>query len=325
MKGSPAREAETSLAKGGNSMAELSSLVTFLITEIRETLHTRIDALNDRINLQCEENNRLKTENEKLKKVITSQEQTITELKQTRENPPSVSVFPNVKPESNLPIQVRPRGIKAHNLIFSCAHVGQRDPKEFIEEILMTKFNRKPAINALRILNTRGPQQLTPEENATGQTESDDDSNNLQPTNKFLVTFNSIWDVKAIYRERIRALKNSQIYISEDLFREESKLYFLSRCLKKRKLIHSTWTEEGTVFIRESQQKLPRILRNDDKILQLETPQEMKTPAKPEKENKVQVSASDSNVNVRDKPNVQLEIKRITRLTKEYPQNNESN
>ena len=248
------------------AMTDLTSLITFLIAEIKETLHTRIDLLNEKVDLYIKENKDLKAENERLRELTSSQEQTITDLKsqktsqQSSVNNPAAPIhalqFMNTTPQKQ-------RGIKAFNLIFTCPDVSQDDPKQVIENILLTKFNRRCVLNSVQLI-TREQQQ--PPQNA----DDSSTSNEQKKESRILVTFNSIWDVRVLYKDRITALRDSQIYISEDLYRDESHVFYLARSLKKQKMIFRTWTEEGNVYVIEKEGELPRILTKDDPILSLQ-------------------------------------------------------
>jgi hypothetical protein len=124
---------------------------------------------------------------------------------------------------------------------------------------------------------------------------------------KLLVTLNSIWEVKAIYRDRVRALKNSHIYVSEDLTREESYVFYIARCLKKNNKIINAWTEDGHTYILEKTGTPPRPLNKDDKLFaEFENITFKKNEDTTEDKHTIEeevpkISTSDSEVNVRMK------------------------
>jgi hypothetical protein len=182
-----------------------------------------------------------------------------------------MTMLPSQIPKSNTPFPQlqepqgpKQRGIRSHNLIISCQDLKGTDPKTFVENLFLNNFHRKPSMNAVQLINRRTTNNAVPETDARGRTVSTDDST-TQDT-KILVTLNSIWEARSIYRERVRALNNTGIYISEDLNREESYLFYLSRKLKRNNVIVSTWTENGEVYIKESQASSPRIVTKNDHI-----------------------------------------------------------
>lgn len=246
----------------------INALVTLLITEIRLTLNARIDILNEKIELQCEETKRLRMENEKLKEIITTKDNKITQLQQASETLPVQSVkSPVFHPVQAMPsAPQRPRGIKVHNLIFTCPDIAEKDPKEYIENLLQEKYFRKINVNNVQLLNKRGQQQ-SQSEDITTRGNSYNDATFMQNCCRILVTFNSVWELRCIYRERIQALRNSGIFISEDLYKEESHLFYMARMLKRKNTVVSAWTEEGQVYIVEKQGQIPRILTRNDPIL----------------------------------------------------------
>jgi len=62
----------------------------------------------------------------------------------------------------------------------------------------------------------------------------------------------SCWDAQLIYSQRVKQLKNKNIYISEDLTFAESNLFYKARQLKKNKIVHSTWTKDGKTLVRRT-------------------------------------------------------------------------
>ena len=72
------------------------------------------------------------------------------------------------------------------------------------------------------------------------------------------VCFDNIWEKRYIYINRIKNLQNSGIYINEDLMPDKSRLSYSARQLKKENKIHSTYTREGNVFIREKEFDEPK-------------------------------------------------------------------
>ena len=222
---------------------ELKTLITLLITEIKTTLNIKIDFLNEKLNQQQEENKKLIQENIRLQHIIAEQgKQIATSGHQIQTKPVSTTTRPQITPP-------RPRGIKAHNLLIFCQEKGN-DPMLIAQEIFLKKYHKKPAINSAKFLK------------------GNEDSGETISEKKILVTLNSIWEAKAIYRDRVQMLKNSGIFISEDLNRDESFLFYLARKLRKQKRIASTWTEDGVVYIKERPDAPPRMLKMEDQILE---------------------------------------------------------
>ena len=269
-----------------NMAMDITSLITLLVTEIRDTLNTKIDILNEKIDLKNEENRNLKEENGKLKEIIAKQEQKLTELTSSRlqqtTTGSTVTTLTSTA-QQNTALPTKSRGIRSHNLIITCPESTGKDPKTIAEEIFTSRFHRKPSINSAQFLitNTRGSSR--PVNNTRGSSaDNGKDSGATAPdaenqdteskTQKILITLHSIWEAKAIYRDRVRALKNTGIYIAEDLNKDESSIFYQARQLRKSKKIESTWTENGDTFIREQPGSPSRILQQNDPILdQLKT------------------------------------------------------
>lgn len=62
-------------------------------------------------------------------------------------------------------------------------------------------------------------------------------------------------------------LKDSGIYIAEDLTKEEANIFYIARKMKKNQLIMKAWTEEGSTIIIEQAGSTPRILHQNDPII----------------------------------------------------------
>lgn len=251
-----------------NGITDLSALITLLITEIRVTMNEKIEMLNEKITNQHEENMRLK-------EIIKSQEKQISELQAVQQAPKAKTTTLTTTLNTALQQEqtahtptTRPRGIKVHNLIFTCPDIGESDPKEYIENVILEKYHRRPTLNAVqRLINTRGQEQTLVPENTSRGMEKMEKSATSQNQSKLLVTFTSVWESRQIYHERVQALKNTGIYVSEDLYKDESYLFFNARQLKKRKIIVNTWTEEGQIYFIEKKGEMPKILQKTDEIL----------------------------------------------------------
>ena len=329
---------ETSVAPSNHN--ELTALMTFLITEIKDSLAAKIDLLCTKIDRQQTDIEKLYTENIELRQVIKSHEKTISELKEKSTQAIATTTLPNVKNVQNIGPQYsqnteKQRGIKAFNLIFTCEIEEEEDPKSFIEQTLLTKFNRKPLIQTVNVITTRGQRQPNDNTGATSQQLPNDNTGATSQTTKIMVCFHSIWDAKAIYRERMK-LKNSNIYISEDLTRNESHLFYLSRMLKKNKYIYSTWTENGDTYFKETEFSPPQLLQeNNPLLIKLHKKEKDNSTilniAQTHEEEKYHIpitSTSDSTINVRNKkvktPEENVNLKRLKKLKKTDLENNGS-
>lgn len=298
-----------------HGQTDLTGLITILITEIRSTLNTKIDILNEKIEQKNQENEHLVQEIHNLRSKVTQQEQTIEELtkKQQSQN--------NDIPQTSRPVQQQQqqqRGIKAHNLVITCPQMTEDDPKTYIEDIFLNKFHRKPALNAVQVLNPRGNGNT--DINTMGETIDSTSTTSDQTTNsKILVTFNSVWEARAIYRERIQALKNSGIFIAEDLSREQSGLFYRARQLRKNNVISNTWTEDGIIYIKEKDGTTPRILNENDTLLKQKREIPENTILQPPK-GKENIQKTETNTTVE-----KLEYKRKTGGQDEKNENTELN
>ena len=264
-KTSVTKEAMTS----NTTQPDLTALITLLITEIKETLSKRIDQLSDRIDQQIKENELLRSENQNLRAALATQQQQMTMLKNVNTGTatdPGPNTSRNLQQHDTQTTTQQQRGIKAFNLIIQCPKpkVNDTNPKEFVENLLLNHFNRKLTLNSVHPLPTRGRQSAATDSDATPRTNEE-----LQETEmwKLLITLQSVWDVRQIYRERIQVLRNTGIYIQEDLTKENSFLFYQARKLKKKKIIVNTWTQEGEVYYKEKQDSTPKLLNPNDTIL----------------------------------------------------------
>ena len=291
-KTSVTKEAMTS----NTTQPDLTALITLLITEIKETLSKRIDQLSDRIDQQIKENELLRSENQNLRAALATQQQQMTMLKNVNTGTatdPGPNTSRNLQQHDTQTTTQQQRGIKAFNLIIQCPKpkVNDTNPKEFVENLLLNHFNRKLTLNSVHPLPTRGRQSAATDSDATprineelqdhplptrGRQSAATDSDatprkneELQETEmwKLLITLQSVWDVRQIYRERIQVLRNTGIYIQEDLTKENSFLFYQARKLKKKKIIVNTWTQEGEVYFKEKQDSTPKLLNPNDTIL----------------------------------------------------------
>ena len=84
-----------------------------------------------------------------------------------------------------------------------------------------------------------------------------------------LVEFSNSWERRKMYASRSKLVKNQEmknIYINEDLMKQQAELYFLTRQAKKLGMISKTWTMSGNVYItsRESPEKAVQVNNEKD-------------------------------------------------------------
>ena len=71
------------------------------------------------------------------------------------------------------------------------------------------------------------------------------------PARSATIVFSNYWKRTMCYDRRTQ-LKGSNIFITEDLNPEESKLFYECRQLRKRRIIQNTWTRNNKIYIRRS-------------------------------------------------------------------------
>ena len=67
-----------------------------------------------------------------------------------------------------------------------------------------------------------------------------------------LVTFDNLWDRRKLFAARIKLKSKgyTNVYINEDLTKNQATIFFLARKAKMEKLITNTWTSNGSVTIK---------------------------------------------------------------------------
>ena len=85
------------------------------------------------------------------------------------------------------------------------------------------------------------------------KTENHDTSTPAKPR-PIKIKFNNIWDKRNIYMNRIKKLQNSGIFINEDLMQDKAKLAYEARILRRKRIIHSVFTQDGNVYFRRTQE-----------------------------------------------------------------------
>lgn len=222
-----------------------------LVQEFKTSVTSRIDLVLKKIETYEENNRNMKDAICKLSTEVDRHSKELAELRnlcqqcmtktysQTIGSDTSHTVSSSY--QYNPPQRNQERGIKRNNIIIAGLDIGAQDPKIFFENFLTAHF---PAIKHQGILAI---QQLP-----TPKRKNDEDSNESEAMQKYLVTMKSCWDAQLIYSQRVKQLKNKNIYISEDLTSAESNLFYKARQLKKNKIVHSTWTKDGKTFVRRT-------------------------------------------------------------------------
>lgn len=84
-----------------------------------------------------------------------------------------------------------------------------------------------------------------------------------------VVEFKNLKLREEIYKKR-RGLIHKNIYVNEHLTAIRSKLYFETRQLRKKKIIHSTWTQNGNVLIQMNESSPPVHILNQNSLSKIE-------------------------------------------------------
>ena len=77
------------------------------------------------------------------------------------------------------------------------------------------------------------------------------------------------WRVKRRYMKGRPALKHTTIFISDDLTRKRSHLFYLARQKKKSHLCHSCWTFDGRIFLKMTEESEPVLVPDPAKLDEL--------------------------------------------------------
>lgn len=233
----------------------LIKLLTVLVQEFKTSLSSQIDKVLGKIE-QFEESR--KTTDKiiyKLSNDLQKQQQELSDLKSfchqnmihipVQQTSTNTCAQPNNMITTNTQTRHSPeRGIRRNNLIITGIDTTGQDPKIIISNFLLTHFSTKQdALLAVQQINTRS-------QNGTTSTRGPETSA-APPLNRFLVTFKSVWDAQSVYNQRLQKLKNFDVFISEDLNPIEASLFYKARQLKKANKIHTTWTKDGKVFVRQ--------------------------------------------------------------------------
>ena len=255
------------------SNGELTGIITLLINELKEAHNAKMELVSMKIKGLEEQVAKLITQNAELKEKLHVNEN-------NQQSPMTYASITSKSKISSPMTQKKDRGIRDHNIVFTIPRTDEENSKKVIEDILMSKFLKKPSINYIQKISKK----ITKPTEETHEEESE----------KYLVTFNSINEAKALYKERITALKNTKIYLAEDLTKEENYVFYLTRQLRKKKIIHSTWTENGEIYIIEKEGITPpRIVsgKNDpilNRYKEIQDETQLKNTSKEINTNKIQ-------------------------------------
>lgn len=86
-----------------------------------------------------------------------------------------------------------------------------------------------------------------------------------------LIRFASHWDKRKLYflRTKLSSKGMIAVFINEDLAKDQSEIFFYARRAKQEKLIKTTWSLNGTVFIKKLDGKDIFIVSKDDLVKSL--------------------------------------------------------
>ena len=154
-------------------------------------------------------------------------------------------------------------GDKINNLKFT--GIGDTDdPKGKIIEIIKEELKIEINEDEIEIIPDRRQQISTKNETESRRTKPPTSPQATETTTKMhVVKFKNIWKKRLTYRNRIQL--RSRIYINEDLTKEKSQLFYQCRNMKKQKAIKTTWTQDGTVYIRTNEDE--KLMINNQKEL----------------------------------------------------------
>jgi len=67
-------------------------------------------------------------------------------------------------------------------------------------------------------------------------------------------------------RRKLRSVASSRIFINEDLAKTTAELFQQARKLVRSKQLHSTWTRNGSLFIKSSEDSRPQKIKNSGEL-----------------------------------------------------------
>jgi len=113
-----------------------------------------------------------------------------------------------------------------------------------------------------------------------------------------LIKFNNIWDKRKMYKERIQVLKNTTIFINEDLTKEVAELAFKARELRRNNKIVQTWTEDGKVMVKENKDDKPRQILKNDQLFDQQNDSSLKQSTEQQRLYMPSVTESDNSIDI---------------------------
>lgn len=253
--------AETTTARqNNNEMHSLVQLMTLLMQELRGTLNTnpKIDLILEKLEVQHEEYKKLQDRIDKLSIQVEQHSKALNELQNMNLSKSTSQVTSS--PQTHQNISTLDRGIRKNNLIITGLEIGSEDPKIFIQAFLSARF---PTVHPDGLLAAQ----------KIGTTVKQ-----IEAPSRYLITLKSYWDAQLIYNQRLKALRNDNIYISEDLTPSETRLFYKARQLKKAQIIYTTWTKDGRTFFKRNENDSPEELNERDPILSNITTAQTPTP-----------------------------------------------
>ena len=210
--------------------AELDRLVLSLFsnTAFQSMLQLLQKPLQEKIDLLEKSNLELKQKVNELEKKTCKLNEQLTSLKEETKE-----IKTNDKEQQQ-------QNEKRNNLIFTgIPEEENEDLNKKITEYFEAKFEKK------------GVQFKCERMGKIPEKKSEDDSPKPRPR-PIKVLFSNFWDKRSIYNDRIKSLKNTGMYLNEDLIPSKAKLAFIARKLKREGKIHSTFTNDGQVYIRKT-------------------------------------------------------------------------
>ena len=229
-----------------DSSETLIKLLITLVNEIKECISGKLTEVIKKLEQQENKQKEMLQTIEDLKNDFKEQQQRLTALKQSETT--------SVKTTTAQQGETKQRGLRCHNLIITCEKI-ENEPKDYVESLFLEKYNKKPNIIAVQELKKNSKSDTIQTKIVENQT-------------KLLVTLHSVWEARQIYKDRVQVLKNTGIYIQEDLSRDESYMFYRARQLKKMKIITQTWTENGSTYYKEKMDSVPQIMNDKNPLLE---------------------------------------------------------
>lgn len=194
---------------------------------------------------------------EKLEKLNYELTKEVSELKQSRNSTKEITQLPQEISPSRKNEQDAEDAERQYNLVITgFPEMENEELKKNLTEFFEAKFNKRSIPFECIRIGRQGPNK---EETAS-----------LRPR-PIKVKFDSIWDKRLIYSNKVQSLQNTGIYINEDLNVANIKKAYIARKLKRDKKIYQTFTSQGHIYIKETEFAEPTIL-TDGTINRISTP-----------------------------------------------------